>query len=141
MQIFTFYRFMAIQTRAAVDNENLIQIAHLLERSLSQRIVYACLRQHKNDQSKVCFNLCLTHDLGNTLNQMTNKGFTEGGRSVGPLFVYERQQFDVVLKGNIRLKKDTTEGGSTQMEGGKGKIKLTFNSALPNEHTVGQVSF
>ncbi|KAM7542582.1 hypothetical protein Aperf_G00000005271 [Anoplocephala perfoliata] len=128
-------KFMAIQTRANVDNGLLIQMAHLLERSLSQRIVYAYLRQHNNDQSKVCFGLCLTQDLEKMLNQMTNKGFTEGGRPVGPLFVYERQQFDVALKGNIRLKKDTYEGNTAHMEG-KGKMKLTFNSALPNEYTI-----
>ncbi|VDN96650.1 unnamed protein product [Rodentolepis nana] len=102
-------KFMAIETRTAVDSECLTTMAQLLERSISQRIVYACLRQKKEDPSQVCVALCLTEDLETTLEQMGAKGYTEGAKAIGPLFVYERQQFNITLKGNIRLKKIEVE--------------------------------
>lgn len=122
---------MAIETRTAVENECLIPMAQILERSISQRIVYACLRQKNENPGKVCFALCLTEDLEKTLAQMASKGYTEGAKPIGPLFVYERQRFDINLKGNIRLKNDTLE-----MEKENLKMKMTFNSALPNEYMV-----
>lgn len=127
---------MAIQTRTVVDNDNLIQMAQVLERSLSQRIVFACLRQNKQQPSRVCFAICLTQDLDKTLSQMAAKGFTEGGKPIGPLFVYERQQFDVALKGNIRPKRESTGRSSIQLDTEKGKMKITFNTSLRNEYTV-----
>ncbi|KAL5965153.1 Death domain-containing protein 1 [Taenia solium] len=129
-------KFMAIQTRTVVDNDNLIQMAQVLERSLSQRIVFACLRQNKQQPSRVCFAICLTQDLEKTLSQMAAKGFTEGGKPIGPLFVYERQQFDVALKGNIRPKRESTGRSSIQLDTERGKMKITFNTSLRNEYTV-----
>ncbi|VDK20469.1 unnamed protein product [Taenia asiatica] len=129
-------KFMAIQTRTVVDNDNLIQMAQVLERSLSQRIVFACLRQNKQQPSRVCFAICLTQDLEKTLSQMAAKGFTEGGKPIGPLFVYERQQFDVTLKGNIRPKRESTGRSSIQLDTERGKMKITFNTSLRNEYTV-----
>ncbi|VDL56767.1 unnamed protein product [Hymenolepis diminuta] len=124
-------KFMAIETRTAVENECLIPMAQILERSISQRIVYACLRQKNEDPGKVCFALCLIEDLEKTLAQMASKGYTEGAKPIGPLFVYERQRFDINLKGNIRLKNDTLK-----MEKENLKMKMTFNSALPNEYMI-----
>lgn len=111
-------------------------MAQVLERSLSQRIVFACLRQNKQQPSRVCFAICLTQDLDKTLSQMAAKGFTEGGKPIGPLFVYERQQFDVALKGNIRPKRESTGRSSIQLDTEKGKMKITFNTSLRNEYTV-----
>lgn len=132
---------MAIQTRTKVDNDSLTQMAQLLERSLSQRIVYACLRQNKLNPGLIDFAFCLTGDLENTLNQMAAKGFTEGGKPIGPLFVYERQQFDIALKGNVRPKRESTGRSSIQMDKEKGKMRITFNTSLQNEYTVGSPCF
>ncbi|KAH9280930.1 Death domain-containing protein 1 [Echinococcus granulosus] len=129
-------KFMAIQTRTVVDSDSLIQMAQVLERSLSQRIVFACLRQNKQQPSRVCFAICLTQDLEKILSQMAARGFTEGGKPIGPLFVYERQQFDVALKGNIRPKRESTGRSSIQLDTEKGKMRITFNTSLRNEYTV-----
>ncbi|VDD79675.1 unnamed protein product [Mesocestoides corti] len=129
-------KIMAIQTRTVVDNDSLIHMAQVLERSLSQRIVYACLRQNKAEPGRICFALCLTRDLDTTLNQMAAKGYTEGGKPIGPLFIYERQTFDIIFKGNVRPKKQTVGRSSGRLVTDKGKVRITFNTSLRNEYVV-----
>ncbi len=127
---------MAIQTRTVVDNDSLLHMAQVLERSLSQRIVYVCLRQMKSTPGRVCFVICLVRDLEKTLNALAAKGFTEGEKPIGPLFIYERQSFDIVFKGNVRPKKETEGRSSVRLAVDKGKMRITFNTSLRNEYMV-----
>ncbi|KAL7054423.1 hypothetical protein AAHC03_013349 [Spirometra sp. Aus1] len=138
--IFNFSRLeprkiLCIKSRTVMDPESLLQTATILERSLSQRMVYFILRQMSNNPSKICLAICLAQNLDKTLGQLATAGYTEGDKPTGPLFIYERQVFEVAFKGNIRPKKGGPRD-SRHLSMDDGPMRIAFNSALQNTYMV-----
>ncbi|BHF68821.1 Death domain-containing protein 1 [Sparganum proliferum] len=138
--IFNFSRLeprkiLCIKSRTVMDPESLLQTATILERSLSQRMVYFILRQVSNNPSKICLAICLAQNLDKTLGQLATAGYTEGDKPTGPLFIYERQVFEVAFKGNIRPKKGGPRD-SRHLSMDDGPMRIAFNSALQNTYMV-----
>lgn len=133
-------RFMAIKTRTEVDAESLLQMAAVLEKSLSQRMVYIILRQDKQEPGHICLAICLAKDLEKTLNKLAANGLTEGDKPSGPLFIYERQTFDIAFRGNVKPQKDVKRD-SVHLVTDNGYMRITFNSCLRNEYLVSNLIF
>ncbi|VDL93354.1 unnamed protein product [Schistocephalus solidus] len=130
-----FMKILCIKSRTVMDPESLLQTATILERSLSQRMVYFILRQVSNSPSKICLAICLAQNLDKTLGQLATAGYTEGDKPTGPLFIYERQVFEVAFKGNIRPKKGGPRD-SRHLSMDDGPMRIAFNSALQNTYMV-----